>query len=227
MPNNPFKSRQEWQAEKKKYGIPDNIIKSGSFGEKSEKLKKKFESLGLGSVTDKNAAAALDFARQGDVLLDEWLTAAQKRKATDFKNRDGAIKEVQDYKKMVAIVRFLAESKLNPIGMSKANWHNFEQMWNAAKRDPTDADKLKVMYSQGIRNAIGQGFHDAYKMRDQLHMPANVKTKIEEYEKIAADWDHLQDGHKILADDAAVRVKFWKDMTKCANLGRQIIQLSG
>jgi hypothetical protein len=227
MAQNPMKTRKEWQAEKKKYGIPDNIIKSGSFGEKMEKLQKKFASLGVGTLTLQNAMPIVACTREADLLLDEWLTAAQKRKATDFTNQKGAIDQVGDYKKAVAIVRFLAEAKANPIGMSKANWKSFENMWNAAKRDPTNVNKMQTMYSQGIRNAIGQGFHDAYKMKDQLHLPANVKTKLEEYEQIAAEWNHLQGGAQILGTDATVRVKFWKDMTKAANLGKQIIQLSG
>lgn len=228
MPPNPLKTRKEWQQEKKKCGIPDNIIKSGSFGEKMEKIQKRFANAGVATLTLANAATVIDCARDADVLLDEWLTAAKKRKATDFTNRNDAIKTVEEYKKHVGIVRQMAEAKLNPIGMSKANWAKFENLWNAAYRDPKNATKAHAMYSQGIRNFIGQGFHDAYMMRDALHLPPNVNTKIVEYEKIAADWNRLQDeGAQILADDGALRVQFWKDMRKAAKLGREIIQLSG
>ncbi len=227
MPFNPLKTRKEWVLEKKKYGIPDKIIKSGSFGEKMEKLQKKFESLGLGNVTITNARAGLDWADQADALLDEWLKAAKARQAADFTNRDGALKAVELYKAGVGLVRNLARAKLNPIAMSKANFKRFEDRWNAAKRDPNNATKLFDLYSQGIRNDIGQGFHDAYKLRDILQLPQNVRTKIADYEATAAKWDHLQNGHQVLADDAAERVKFWKDMTKAANLGKQIIQLNG
>lgn len=226
MPYNPMPTRKEWQQEKKKHGIPDKIIKSGSFGEKAEKLQKKFGNAGVAKVTTANATALIASAGEADVLLDEWLTAAKARKAADFTNRAEAIKTVEGYKTAVKLVREMAEAALNPIGISKANWKKFEARWNAAKRDPNNVEKLAHMYSQGIRNDIGQGFHDAYKMRAVLHLPTNVEAKIVEYEATAAKWHDLVDDTDPL-DDATQRVKFWKDMTKAANLGKQIIQLNG
>jgi hypothetical protein len=227
MPFNPLKTRADWQKIKKQYGIPDRIIKGGSFGEKMEKLQKKFESLGLGKITNANANAALAFVKAAEPLVDEWLTAANKLKPTAFKDRTKAIEKVKDMKKGLNNVRELAEAALNPIGMSKANWKKFDALWVAARRDPKNADKAHTMYNDGIRNYIGQGFHDAYKMKAVLNLAPAVSAKIDQYEKIAARWNHLQSSAQVLADDDQVNAKFWLDMIKAKKLGAEIIQSAG
>jgi hypothetical protein len=217
-------TRKAWQLEKKKYGIPDRVIRGGSFGEKMEKLQKRFDSLGLRDITDKNAKAGLSFADDCDVLLDEWLAAANKRKTTDFKDRAKAIAEVESYKVSVDIVRTMSEEKLNPIGKSKKGWRAFQELWTDAVHNPDDIAKLHTMYSQGIRNALGKGIHDAHKMKDVLNLAPALSAKIAEYEKIATRWNKLQESAKMLADDAT-RAKFWTDMKKLVKLATDIIKL--
>jgi hypothetical protein len=223
MPFNPMKTRKDWQKIKQTYGIPDRVIKSGSFGEKSEKLAKKFDSLGLANVTVKNASAGLAFVKEADTLLEEWLTAARKLKPSAFKDQTKALETVKNMKQGVGMIKNLAEAKLNPIGMSKANWEKFDALFRAAQKKQTDGATLQSMYAQGIRNYIGQGFHDAYKLRDTLHFPGGLTAMIVQYEKIAAKWDDLNADYKTLEDDA-VRAAFWKDMIEARRLGKQIIE---
>jgi hypothetical protein len=226
MPFNPLKTRKEWQAVKKTYGIPDKVIKSGSFGEKMEKLAKKFDSLGLGKITENNAKAGIAFAREANLLLDEWLTAARKLPAKDFKDRTKAIAEVESFQKAVRVVRQMSQAKLNPIWMSKHNWKNFDDLWNAARADLDDPQKAFVMYRDGIRNYLGQGLHDAYKLKDVLNLPTTVSAKIVQYEKLADNWNHLNNQNGPLTDEDE-RAAFWKDMVKARKLGKEIIDLNG
>lgn len=226
MALNPLKTRKEWQAVKKTYGIPDKVIKSGSFGEKMEKIQKKFVSAGVNKINGHNADALLAAAREADVLLDEWLVGANKKKATDFKNRDGAIKAVEGYKALNKNVRNLCKTALNPIGESKRSWPDFERYWKAAVAAPDDRNKLEEMYRQGIRNYLGLGIHNAFVMRQKLNLSPDVLSRVVEYEQLSAKWHDLNDDPGMLDDDKT-RAKFWTDMKAMRKLGKEIIQSSG
>jgi S-adenosylmethionine:tRNA-ribosyltransferase-isomerase (queuine synthetase) len=87
MPENPFPTLQKWQQQKKTYGIPGKVIKSGAFGEKMDKLRMAFNSKGGKSVNATNFADVLQVLQQGDVLVDEWLAKAKTMKASEFTNK--------------------------------------------------------------------------------------------------------------------------------------------
>src|SRR4051794_7164518 len=98
MPANPFPTLKTWQQEKKKYGIPGKVIKSGAFGEKLDKLGKAYDAKGGKSVSMNNAANVLLVLQQGHVVVDEWLAKAKTMKASEFTNKNGAIACVEGYK---------------------------------------------------------------------------------------------------------------------------------
>lgn len=222
MPPNPLKTRKEWQKLKTKYGIPDKVIKSGSFGEKLDVLKKKYDGAGLQTLTLQNAKKALSIVDECDKLFDEWKARAggRTKEFTDYAN---AVAEVEQLEKQMNSVREAAWGTLNPIGMSQRKWDDFNKLWKTASKDRTAAgtSAAEKMYTHGIRNYLGQGFNLAYKQRQQYNLSSEVVADLAQYQKLAARW--LNVSTVDLADDTK-RTAFWRDMDEAHTVARKIFK---
>jgi hypothetical protein len=118
MPVNPFPTLKDWQQKKKDYGIPGKVIKSGTFGEKMDKLRMAYNSAGGTAVDTTNFRNVLQVLKQGDGLVDEWLAKAKTLKASEFTKNNGkndAIKCVEGYKAALEAVEHRVRQTVDPL----------------------------------------------------------------------------------------------------------------
>jgi hypothetical protein len=218
---NPFITKKEWQEEKKKYGIPDNIIKGGKFGDKMDALQKRFDAERLKFVTAPKVPAALALVKDANKLFDEWLAGAEKLKPEAFKAskvtkdpkqaKTKAIDRLKWYKSLIKNMENEAKEAKDPFISVRMNYDKCLAAMKKAMAHPDDASAIQTLYSQGIRNWIGAPFHTA--VTTYRGEPEVVKL-LNDYEKIAAKWNSLQgsNGPSTLAADPVKRKVFLKDM---------------
>jgi len=217
MPENPFPTLQKWQEEKKKYGIPGKVIKSGAFGDKLEKLRMAFNSKGGKSVDRTNFRGVLEVLQQGHALVDEWLLKAKTIKASEFTNKQKAIELVEGYKGSLDAVENRVRQTVNPMHEPKIGYPKAMKLYQDAKADPSNAGKLRVLWDSGMRQYIGQGFRIALKNADALGYSTVVVNRLKAYDALVAKWMKAMltgvDAEKVAADVKA-RKAFLDDMYK-------------
>lgn len=230
MAQNPFMTRAEWQQEKTKYGIPDKIIKSGSFGDKMEGFRKKFDASGFSNITMAKVPAALDLVKQANSLFDEWLNAAAKVKPEAFKgakdNKTKAIERVKWYRKLVENLENQVKATKDPFISARMNYDKCLAQMHAALAHPDDAGAIQNLYSQGIRNYLGAPFHAA--VTTYKGDPEVVKL-LGEYEKLAAGWNakmQMNGGPAQVAGNPTERKKFLDDMQDAMKIGVRILGIT-
>lgn len=226
MPNNPFPTRQEWQKEKKNYGIPDKIIKSGMFGEKMEKLKKAYDARGGKNVDVNNMTAVLQVLQSGQALVDEWLKKARAMKSTEFKNKVKAIEVVEHYEGMLEATVSRVHSAVDPLHEARTGIQKAITMYRKSLTNPTDADGLYKLWDSGGRQLVGQGFRLALKNADTVGYSPAVKKQLQDYDDLMAKWmKTMLDGHvKDLAADPAKRGEFLDDMEQAFRIATATLQ---
>jgi hypothetical protein len=229
---NPFEAKTEWAKIKKKYAIPDRVIKGGSFGDKMELLRKRFDAEKLTNVTAPKINAARDLAKDGNALFDEWLKAAALLKDEKFKggekkdktgkaNKQAAVDRVKMYKKWVGDLANQVAAVKDPFVSSRRDYDKTFQAMKQVMAHPDDATAIQTFYSQGIRNWLGAQFHVAvqtYRGGD----PEIVKL-LNDYEHLAAKWNSLQKGTAELAADPVKRKEFLEDMQDAMKIGARIL----
>jgi hypothetical protein len=227
MPGNPFMSREDWKQEKVKYGIPDKVVKSGSFGEKMGQFRKQFETGGFSHMTAPKIPAALALVKAANTVFDEWLAGATKLKPEAFKgdkaNKDKAIARVKWYKGLVGNLENQVKATKDPFISARMNR---DKCWDAYKKAvaaPDDANKIAVLYSQGIRNWLGAPFHGAL---DTYKGDAAVVKLLKDYEQVAAKWNKLQKGTAGVAADPSERKTFFADMQLAMRIGDKILAMT-
>ena len=232
MGENPFITRKEWQVEKKKYGIPDKVIKSGKFGDKVELLQKRFEAEKLKFVSPAKVPAALALVKDATKLYDEWLQAAAKLKPEAFKGatatkdpkqaKEKAIARVEMLKKWVQNIANEAKEVKDPFVSVRANYDKCLNAMKKAMAHPDDPSAIQVLYSQGIRNWIGAPFH---KQVTTWRGEPEVGNLLKDYEKLAAKWNHLQgsNGPTTLAADPVKRKEFLTDMQDAMKIAARVL----
>lgn len=224
MPGNPFMTRDEWKQEKARYGIPDKVIKSGSFGEKMGQFRKQFDTAGFSHMTTTKIPAALALVKAANTVFDEWLAGAAKLKPEAFKggkvNQDKAIARVKWYKGLVGNLENQVKATKDPFISARMNR---DKCWDAYKKalaKPDDPALISVLYSQGIRNWLGAPFHGA--LDTYRGEPAVIKL-LKDYEQVAAKWNHLQKSTAGLAADPNQRRTFFADMQLAMRIGDKIL----
>lgn len=226
MAQNPFITRADWKKEKDKYGIPDKVIKSGSFGEKMEGFRKKFDAAGFSNITMAKVPAALDLAKEANKLFDEWLGAADKLKPDAFKgaagNKAKAIERVKMYKKWVQNLENQVKATKDPFISSRMNYDKCLAYMKNAMAHPDDSAALQKLYSQGIRNDLGAPFHAA--LATYKGDPEVLKL-LNDYETAAKKWHATMQGGgpATVAADPAQRKKFIEDMQDAMKIGVRIL----
>ena len=228
MPENPFPTLNTWQQEKKKYGIPGKVIKSGAFGEKMEKLRKAYDASGGKTVNANNVGHVLQVLQQGHVLVDEWLTKAKTMKASEFTNKQKAIELVEGYKGGLDAVVSRVHMTVDPLhearssGLKKAI-----ALYQAAVVDPSDPDKLKKLWDDGARQYVGQGFRLALKNADALGYSTVVVNRLKAYDTLVSKWMKTMlsgaDRQKTAADPKA-REEFLDDMHKALSIATSLLK---
>jgi hypothetical protein len=225
MPENPFPTLQKWQEEKKKYGIPGKVIKSGAFGEKMEKLRMAYNSKGGKSVDANNFRDVLEVVQQGNTLVDEWLVKAKTMKASEFTNKQKAIELVEGYKGNLDAVDHRVRQAINPMHEPKIGFKKAVKLYRDAVVDPSDPDKLKVLWDSGMRQYIGQGFRAALKNADALGYSAVVVQRLKAYDTLIAKWMKMlggADAQKVAADPHA-REEFLNDMHQALGIANGLL----
>jgi hypothetical protein len=231
MGENPFITKKEWQDEKKKYGIPDKVIKAGKFGDKLDALQKRFEAEKLKFVSPAKAPKALALAKDARKLYDEWLQGAAKLKPEAFKGgtvkdpkqaREKAIARVEMLKKWVQNMENEAKESKDPFISVRANYDKCLAAMKKAMAHPDDPSAIQVLYSQGIRNWIGAPFH---KQVTAWRGEPEVVKLLNDYEKLAAKWNHLQgsNGPTALAADPTKRKEFLTDMQDAMKIAVRVL----
>ena len=231
MGDNPFLTRKEWQADKAKYGIPDKIIRSGKFGDKMEALHKRFEADKLKFVTMAKVPAAMALAKDAGKLFDEWLAGAKKLKPEAFKGskeiaaKDAKVKaiaRVEMLKKWSTNMENEAKAVKDPFISVRMNYDKCLAAMKKVMAHPDDPSAIQVLYSQGIRNWIGAPFH---KEVTTWKGDAEVKKLLDDYEKLAAKWNHLQNnnGPTTLAADVNKRKEFITDMQDAMKIAVRVL----
>ncbi len=225
MAQNPFITKSVWQDEKKKYGIPDNVI-SGSFGAKMDGFNKKFAAGGFGNMTPTKVPAALALAKDANKVFEAWLKAADKLKPTDFKgaptNKAKAIERVKMYHSWVQNLENQVKATKDPFISARANYDKCMDAMKKAMAKPDDPALLQTLYSQGIRNWLGAPFHAA--VTTYKGEPTVLKM-LQDYEKGAAAWHGKMQGQgaATVAGDPALRAKFISDMQDVMRIGVRIL----
>jgi hypothetical protein len=228
MAQNPFPTRAKWKEEKAKYGIPDKVIKSGSFGEKMDALSKKFQTSGLSKVDASNVQVARTLVKQGNALLDEWLNAAGKLQPTAFKgaagNKAKAIACVKQYKDFVAVLENQADVVKDPFINARKNYQACHKLMTAAMAHPDDPKALSNFYSQGMRNHLGAPFRAALKIYTGN---TELVQLLNSYDALVGKWNTIQtQGAAGVAADADRRKEFMEDMQEAMKLGVRILRIT-
>jgi hypothetical protein len=239
MGDNPFPTRKEWQDEKKKYGIPDKVIKAGKFGDKLETLHMRFDADKLKIVTIAKVPKVQALVKDATKLYDEWLQGAAKLKPEAFKGGTAtkdpkqaqakAIERVKMFKKWVQNMANEAKEVKDPFISVRANYDNCLDAMKKVMAHPNDPAKdataIQVLYSQGIRNWIGAPFHKAV---TTYRGEPEVYKLLQDYEKLAAKWNHLQgsNGPTALAGDAPKRAEFVTDMQDAMKIAVRILGIT-
>jgi hypothetical protein len=227
MPTNPFPTLKTWQQEKKKYGIPGKVIKSGAFGEKLDKLAKAFDAKGGKSVDANNFAGVLQVLQQGHVLVDEWLLKAKPMKAGAFTDKKGAIDCVEGYKGRLDGTVSRVHQIVDPLHESRGGIKKALDMYRAAVADPSDPDKLMTLWDVGARQYVGQGFRLAVKNAAALGYSAAVVKQLKAYDALIAKWMDTMlngvDAEKTAADPKA-RERFLTDMHKAFSIASNVLK---
>jgi hypothetical protein len=229
MAQNPFITRADWKKEKDKYGIPDKVIKSGSFGEKMEGFRKKFDASGFSNITMPKIPAALDLVKEANKLFDEWLSAADKLKPDAFKGNPGnkakAIERVKMYKKWVQNLENQVKATKDPFISSRMNYDKCLAYMKNAMAHPDDSAALQKLYSQGIRNDLGAPFHAALAT---FKGDPEILKLLNDYEAGAKKWHSTMQGGgpAIVAGDPVQRKKFIEDMQDTMKIGVRILGLT-
>jgi hypothetical protein len=225
MPENPFPTLQKWQEEKKKYGIPGKVIKSGAFGEKMEKLRMAFNSKGGKSVDANNFRDVLEVVKQGTVLVDEWLLKAKAMKPSEFTNKQKAIQLVEGYKGSLDAVDHRVRQTVNPMHEPKIGFPKAMKLYKDALQHPADPATLKELWDSGMRQYIGQGFRAALKNADALGYSAVVVKRLKAYDALIAKWMKMLNGAEAqkVAADAQARQEFLDDMHQAMGIANGLL----
>jgi hypothetical protein len=223
---NPFMTRADWKKEKTKYGIPDKVIKSGSFGEKMEGYHKKFDSAGFSNITTAKVAGALDLVKEANKTFDDWLGGADKLKPEAFKgdkaNKAKAIDRVKMYKKWVQNLENQVKTTKDPFVSARVNYSKCLAYMQAAMAHPDNSAALQKLYSQGIRNDLGAPFHAAL---TTYKGDPEVLTLLTEYEALAKKWNSTMQGGgpATVAANPVQRAKLLSDMQEAMRIGVRIL----
>ena len=231
-----FPTHKEWTDLKTKYGVPEKIIKSGSFGSKFDALTKQFVTNKLDKVTPANAALAEKVFPQMIKLADEWLAGASKLKPDAFKNgkpskdgkanREKAIEAVTEYRKFVVMFTQRYASLKDPFLSARLGGRDkCVAYFRAAKAKPDDGTLLHDLYNSGVRNDLGMGFRIA--LKDYQGTPA-VMAMLKQYDKQVSAYNDIMlngkdGGPTAIAADPAKRKKYLADMQALIVLGDQIL----
>jgi len=232
MPTNPFPTLQTWQQKKKEYGIPGRVIKSGTFGEKMDNLRKAYNSAGgVADVDANNVATVLQVVKQGQALVDEWLAKAKTMKASEFTKNNGkndAIKLVEGYKEALVAVKSRVRLTVDPLrDARKSGLKKAIALYKDARIHPSDPATLMELWDEGMRQYVGQGFNAALKNAVALGYSADVVNGLTTYNTLVAKWmKTMQTG--ALAQATAKNPKrseqFLDDMHQALNIANNVLQ---
>lgn len=109
-------------------------------------------------------------------------------KASEFTNKQKAIELVEGYKGALDAVESRVRQTFNPMHEPKIGFKKAMKLYRDAVVDPSDPDKLKVLWDSGMRQYIGQGFRAALKNADALGYSAVVVQRLTTYDTLIAKW---------------------------------------
>ena len=226
MPPNPFPTLKEWQAEKKKYGIPGKMIKGGNFGEKMEKLARAYDAKGGKAVNANNFGDVLQVLQQGETLADEWLAKAKTMKDSDFTNKKGAVDSVKNFKLRFEATTARVHQTVDPLHEPKIGLKKAMNLYRTATAEPS-AENLMELWDNGVRQYVGQGFKIAVKNAATLGYSTALVNQLKAYDALVTKWmDTMLNGAdaKKAAADMAVRDEFLNDMHKALSIATNILR---
>jgi hypothetical protein len=231
MPVNPFPTLKDWQQKKKDYGIPGKVIKSGAFGEKMDKLRMAYNSAGGTAVDANNLDTVLQVLKQGDALVDEWLTKAKTMKASEFTKNNGkndAIQLVEGYKAKLVAVKSRARLTVDPLrDARKSGLKRAIALYQDAVVHPSDAATLMELWDEGMRQHVGQGFNVAAKNAVALGYSAAVVNDLNTYNTLVAKWmKKMLSGTEAqkVARDPNARQGFLDDMHQALGTATRVLK---
>jgi hypothetical protein len=231
-----FPTHKEWTDLKTKYGIPEKIIKSGSFGSKMDALTKQYVTKKLDKVTPANAAVAEQVFPNVIKLADDWLTGATKLKPEAFKNgkpskdgkanREKAIDAVKEYRKYAVMFVDRYAALKDPFLSARVGGRDkCVKAFRAAMANPEDHHLLHDLYNGGVRNDLGMGFQMALK---GYQGTPEVMAMLTQYNKQVAAYNDIMlnakdGGPPAIAASPAKRKKYLDDMKALILLGDKIL----
>jgi len=217
MPRNPFPTRKDWQAEKTKFGIPDGIIKTGSFGEKMEKLGKAYDARGGKNPDIKSVASIVEVLENGQALAGDWLKKARAMKPAQFKDRNKAIAAVEHYQELFEQTASRVQLAVDPLREARTNIKKAMTIYRNAVANPADEALLSKLWDPAARQLVGQGFRLALVNADKIGYSAAVKKHLQDYDDLMDKWMNTMitgvEKKKMVAD-ATRRKEFMDDMGK-------------
>jgi len=222
--DNPFITRDEWQKDKKKYGVPDKVVKY-SFGEKMEALKKKFDKDGFANMTVPQIPAALALVQEGERLIDEYLKALKALAPGKVTNKTAAVDRLNFYKNCIHGLVDRTKGIRDPYLGARNNYQECFALMQKALQHPDDPAALEKLYSNGMRNHLGQSFHGEFKAN---RATGELRNLLQQYEDLMAEWHDMQDddGPGNVAGDPARRKQFMSDMTEGMRIAVRILALT-
>ena len=188
MARNPFPTRKDWQAEKTKFGIPDKIIKTGDFGERMDKLRAAFDTLGGAKPDIHNSDDILRVLHDGEALAEEWLAKAQAVKPTAFKDKAKALDAVKTYRNQFKGTAIVVKSVLDPMASARSGINKTMTLYRNAKDRPADQKLLYKFWDDGMRQYVGQGLRSGLLKADQMGYSAAVKKQLKDYDDLVEKW---------------------------------------
>lgn len=184
-----------------------------------------FNSKGGKSVNTNNFRDVLAVVKQGHALVDEWLAKAKTMKASEFTNKQKAIELVEGYKGALDAVESRVRQTINPMHEPKIGFKKAMKLYRDAVADPSDPDKLKVLWDSGMRQYIGQGFRAALKNAGALGYSTVVVQRLTTYDTLIAKWMKMLTGaeaEKVAADPQA-REEFLNDMHQALGIANSLL----
>ncbi len=187
-----FGERADWQAFKKKFGVPDKICKF-SLGAKIEEFNK---------LVDKDPDDYGKIAPVMEQMIDLFETyhdELAKAKVDKFKgktaveqtkNRKDAATEIK--KKIPTFQGKLGHVKTFSEPMAHLLKHYGAVIAKFNSLDKPDTSKVHAFYGQEIRNTLGVSVHGALKLK----LGAKVLMAMQEYEDCAEEADEYLQGTK-------------------------------
>lgn len=226
--HNPYPTHKEWKAEKKKYGIPDKVVKY-SMGAKLGSFSKEFDKSDFtNNLTLQTLPLAEKLHDDSKKVYNEYLSAVNKLDTKKFKHKTLTSDQckakttelLKTYLDRLASFKAVMETVSDPFARPRVNIAKAKKLLKEAIEDKEDKAKISTMYSNGMRNDLGVFFNEAAKeyKKKTITLTPEVAELIANYNKIMEKWNSPIDMQKV--------DELLEDMQKAMSIGEKILEIT-